>query len=400
MRTYQITLGEQTIGQLLETTTGSVFIHDEQFGKQRRPPILSQSLLDNQGKLLDLAADDDLVAYFANLIPEEGPLRRYLAARQDVSERDDFALLAVLGDNLPGAVKATLTDPPLTQSIDSSAQKAKRDPHWRFSLAGVQMKFSATRSHATWRLESPEHDGEWIVKLPTRDRPGIIEQEYAIMTLAKHCGLNVPDVELVDLTRVSDLDERFLSSGSTAFAIRRFDRTETGRVHQEDFCQIFNRGPRLKYGEDAQISAERVLQVVLELCGSGDAHEWLKRLAFSIAVGNGDAHLKNHALIYPDGVTPRLSPMYDVVCTLAYPQYQQSMALSLAGAYRFRDISRERLQQFASGAGVSQRILHRAFSEMAERLDEAWSPYSEQVSDERTRLILDHRIRNVLPKLV
>ena len=31
-------------------------------------------------------------------------------------------------------------------------------------------------------------------------------------------------------------------------------------------------------------------------------------------MGNTDAHLKNWAVIYPDGVVPRLSPAYEVVC--------------------------------------------------------------------------------------
>ena len=34
-------------------------------------------------------------------------------------------------------------------------------------------------------------------------------------------------------------------------------------------------------------------------------------------MGNVDAHLKNWALIYPDGITPRLAPLYDPVCVTA-----------------------------------------------------------------------------------
>jgi serine/threonine-protein kinase HipA len=34
-------------------------------------------------------------------------------------------------------------------------------------------------------------------------------------------------------------------------------------------------------------------------------------------MGNVDAHLKNWALIYPDGITPKLAPLYDPVCVTA-----------------------------------------------------------------------------------
>ena len=35
-------------------------------------------------------------------------------------------------------------------------------------------------------------------------------------------------------------------------------------------------------------------------------------------MGNVDAHLKNWALVYPDGITPQLAPLYDPVCVTAF----------------------------------------------------------------------------------
>ncbi len=43
-----------------------------------------------------------------------------------------------------------------------------------------------------------------------------------------------------------------------------------------------------------------------------------RRLAFSLLIGNGDAHLKNWSLIYRDRRNPTLSPAYDFVSTAAY----------------------------------------------------------------------------------
>jgi hypothetical protein len=44
--------------------------------------------------------------FFSNLLPE-GPLRTYLAERAAVKAEREFFLLAVLGEDLPGAVTVT-----------------------------------------------------------------------------------------------------------------------------------------------------------------------------------------------------------------------------------------------------------------------------------------------------
>jgi serine/threonine-protein kinase HipA len=399
MRTLPVYLGNALVGRLLERASGSVFIYERDFADRQSRSVLSQSLLDDLGRPLDGLSESEMVPFFANLIPEEGRFRRYLAARQGVNERDDWALLAVLGDNLPGAVyvKEVIEDGTV---VEPASRDATHDPKWRFSLAGIQMKFSANRSDDRWTFASPEHDGQWIVKLPTAELSGIVQQEYLIMNLARECGLDVPQTELVDLTRIPDLAPGFLNAGTTAYAIRRFDRTTDGRIHQEDFCQVLNRPPSQKYGADARVGADRVLEVVKTLCGPDDVLEWLYRLAFTIAVGNGDAHLKNHAIVYPDGVSARLSPLYDVVCTLAYHEYAQELALPLAGVYRFSAISADTLEAFAMQAGVSRRIVHQCFSEMTSRLREAWPDFRDRLDVERTREILSHRIENVMPALV
>ncbi|HKU81588.1 MAG TPA: HipA domain-containing protein [Candidatus Tumulicola sp.] len=400
MRTLFVYLGDALAGRLLERSSGSAFIYEPDFSDRRIRLVLSQSLLDNLGRPLDGLSESEMVPFFANLIPEAGRFRRYVAASQGVNERDDWALLAVLGGNLPGAVY-------VNEAFDGAAVAESPEPHtppdpkWRFSLAGVQMKFSANRSdEGQWTFASPERDGQWIVKLPTTELPDLVAQEYLIMNLARQCGLNVPQTELVDLTSVPDLDPGFLRAGTTGYAIRRFDRTVGGRIHQEDFCQILNRPPSQKYGTESGVGAERVLEVVKVLCGGDDTLEWLNRLAFTIAVGNGDAHLKNHAVVYPDGQNARLSPLYDVVCTLAYREYAQELALPLAGVSRFSEVSADTLGEFAIRAGVSRRIVRQCFSEMTSRLKEAWPRVRDRFEAERTREILAHRIENVMPALV
>jgi serine/threonine-protein kinase HipA len=85
-----------------------------------------------------------LPPFFSNLLPE-GHLRTYLAEQAGVKPAREFFLLAALGADLPGAVTVT----PLV--MDEPAPEVLR-----FSLAGVQLKFSAVME-ASGGLTIPAH---------------------------------------------------------------------------------------------------------------------------------------------------------------------------------------------------------------------------------------------------
>ena len=69
----------------------------------------------------------------------------------------------------------------------------------RFSLAGVQLKFSAIKS-AAGGLTIPAEGvgGSWIVKLPSMTHDGVPENEYSMMSLAAQIGMDVPELQLVE----------------------------------------------------------------------------------------------------------------------------------------------------------------------------------------------------------
>ncbi len=70
-----------------------------------------------------------------------------------------------------------------------------------------------------------------------------------------------------------------------------------------------------------------------------DVRALVERLTFRVLAGNGDAHLKNWALWYPDGRRPRLSPAYDIVSTILYPAH---LADPLARAVHRRRVALRR----------------------------------------------------------
>lgn len=88
-----------------------------------------------------------VMPYFSNLLPE-GPLRTYLPARAGVRPDREFFLLWVLGRDLPGAITVRPADGeawPDDTNTGQQPQQQVKDNALRFSLAGVQLKFSPAR---------------------------------------------------------------------------------------------------------------------------------------------------------------------------------------------------------------------------------------------------------------
>ena len=60
------------------------------------------------------------------------------------------------------------------------------------------------------------------------------------MSLAKACCIEVPDFDLVHRENVEIAPSDWATAEEHAFSIARFDRSDQGRVHMEDFCQAGN----------------------------------------------------------------------------------------------------------------------------------------------------------------
>ncbi|MGC8050145.1 HipA domain-containing protein, partial [Salmonella enterica] len=60
-------------------------------------------------------------------------------------------------------------------------------------------------------------------------------------------GMDVPDIQLLDTASISNLPEGIGELRGQAIAIKRFDRSEEGPVHMEDFAQVFGIFPDNKY---------------------------------------------------------------------------------------------------------------------------------------------------------
>src|SRR5690606_19598471 len=106
--------------------------------------------------------------FFSNLLPE-GVLRDYLARRAGVKVVREYPLLAQLGSDLPGAIRAIpVNAEQIAGDDEDESQASGRARHaLRFSLAGVQLKFSALKNQGRssgLTIPASGAGGDWIVK--------------------------------------------------------------------------------------------------------------------------------------------------------------------------------------------------------------------------------------------
>ena len=99
--------------------------------------------------------------------------------------------------------------------------------------------------------------------------------------------------------------------------------------------------------------------------------EFVRRLVFSVLIGNADMHLKNWSLLYPDRRTPVLSPAYDFVATLPYLP-KDMLALNFGGSRSLDEITRDQMRRFADTARLPASPLWVIAMETAERTVAAW----------------------------
>ena len=312
--------------------------------------------------------------FFSNLLPE-GHLRTYLAERAGVNPEREFFLLQALGKDLPGAVTirpAGADAWPAEAREEAGPGRHRQDKALRFSLAGVQLKLSAiqeTRGGLTIPAEGV--GGSWIVKLPAREFPGVPENEYAMMTLARLIGMDVPALQLVDVDAIRNLPEGLGRLAGPALAIQRFDRAPDGLpVHIEDFAQVFAVYPRDKY---KNASARSIARVLGAEGSDADIVEFVRRLTFSALIGNADMHLKNWSLIYPDRRRAALAPAYDLLSTIPYIP-DDNAALRVSRTRRFDEFTADELSHLAAKALLPERLALDAAHETVALFHQHWHP--------------------------
>jgi len=371
-----VSLGDVRVGLLHRRNEGSVFELDDDYLELANRPVLGQTFEDDPRR--PYRTRQGIPSWFANLLPE-GPLRALIAERAEVDQSRSFFLLRLLGDDLPGAVRVSPLDEtdakPTEQSrVQLSASTPTRLP-LRFSLAGIQLKFSAIRSDRGLTIPAQGMGGDWIVKLPHQTYDGVPENEHLMMELARGSGLTVPETRLVEPQEIEGLPDNISLGGRLALAVRRFDRAAADRrTHIEDFAQVLGLSPRQKY---KATSYDAIARVIAATCGPRDTNEFLRRLVFVVGIGNSDAHAKNWSLIYPDGRNAHLAPAYDIVAVSQFEAadstLNRQLALKLGEARVAEEVKEQTFRRLAQRAGLSEEQTTNTVRDQVQLILAAWA---------------------------
>lgn len=138
----------------------------------------------------------------------------------------------------------------------------------------------------------------WIIKF--RSSADSIESgalEYAVSLLAKRAGIDMPETHLFSSEK-----------GPGWYGIKRFDRTESGKLHMATAAGLLHcnfREPCLDY--------QTLMALTQRLSGARDLLEMLRRAYFNFVIDNRDDHAKNFSFVMNDTGEWRLAPAYDLV---------------------------------------------------------------------------------------
>lgn len=331
------------------------------------------------------ARNQRLHPVLSNLLPE-GSLRELIAQVLKVHVDNEFQILSYLGKDLPGAIEATPMEPQevpgyLLDSVLNTHGKVKavkfdtealrNKGKDKFSLAGVQMKFSMKENDGRYNLSQDNVLGDWIIKTPSTKHKFVPLNEYTAMSLAGLVDVDIPEIKLVELDKLDNLPQINLPDEKQAFAIKRFDRADNQRIHMEDFAQILVKYPHEKY---TSANYENIGKVIYDFSGDGlaDAQQFARRLLVNILLANGDAHLKNWSFLYPDKVTPRLSPAYDIVTTSVYIENEIQYALNLGKTKKWYAVTMAHFQWWADKSGIPWRAIKPHLDDTLSKARDLW----------------------------
>lgn len=375
----EVRLYDEPIGTLTRVEGDrTIFAFNEEYVNDPQRHTLGLRFKDAYGELITefKMRQTKVMPFFSNLLPE-GHMRRYLADMANVNPEREFFLLWVLGQDLAGAITVVPADgedlPPTAQRNLDGDESGERneDSVLRFSLAGVQLKFSAV-NEATGGLTIPAKGvgGSWIVKLPSREYEQVPENEFSMMTMARLVGIDIPAIQLIDVNSITNLPAGIDSLEGKAFAIERFDRLSDGsKVHIEDFAQIFNVYPHNKY---KKASFRDIAEVVGIESSDEDISELIRRLTFNALIGNSDMHLKNWSMMYPDRRNAALAPAYDFVSTTPYIP-DDNAALTVSRTKRFDGFSEDELSHLSARARLPEQMVIESARETVELFRQHWN---------------------------
>lgn len=182
----------------------------------------------------------------------------------------------------------------------------------RISISGVQEKSSLILEKNRLRLTKEGEQGTYILKPIPRDLKKVDQvpaNEHLTMQIAKQVyNLSTAENAMI-----------FFKNGSPAYITKRFDiKDGGGKLGKEDFAALAgkskdNAGNNFKYEYSYEEAALLIQKYVP--AWRVEIEKYFSLVVFNFLFSNGDAHLKNFALLESSRGDYLLSPAYDLINT-------------------------------------------------------------------------------------
>lgn len=195
---------------------------------------------------------------------------------------------------------------------DAPTDKLFEENQQRISISGVQEKFSVLLEKNRLRLIKKGERGTYILKpIPNsgKKRDQMPANEHLTMQIARQVyGIETAENALI-----------FFKNGAPAYITKRFDvQSDGSKKAKEDFASLAGKTPQThgdhyKY-EGNYLELFELMKKYLPAYRV-ETPKLFKLLLFNYLFSNGDAHLKNFAILETPMGDHRLSPAYDLLNT-------------------------------------------------------------------------------------
>jgi len=359
---------------------------------------------------------DPTNAFLWGLLPDNDRTLDHYGRLFGVSPRNPIGLLSRLGADCAGAVQFASPDDVERLTATRSAEHVQ----WlseeevaaelrsvrqtgipgmsarmggQFSLAGSQPKIALLEERGRWGRPSGRTPSTCILKPPTGEFHGFVENEHFCLTVARFLSIGAVSSRVVQF------------GNETAIVVERFDRAKRGRlytrIHQEDVCQALGVMPTRKYENEGGPGIARVMQLLRDASANpqDDILRFLRATALAWVIAATDAHAKNYALLHAAGGALRLAPFYDILSFLPYDGalHDVKLAMRIGSQYLVRRVNRRCWETLAKASGLGTKdvldIVRDVVAQMPTAVESAADAAMDAGLDATVIRTLDTRIR-------
>ena len=331
-------------------------------------------------------------AFFDGLLPE-GFMRKSIAANMHFDENDYLSILYSLGKECLGAIRIDESDEEPESGYEAitamQVEELAAEGTTKSTEIVIKTHLSLTGASGKVGLYYDAKDDRWylpcglapsthIVKQSHIRLDGIVTNEQLSMLTACKCGIDIPESFIINIGKGIDSE--------VLFATKRYDRVidETSpmigklkrpyRIHQEDFAQAMGIESFEKYENDGQNYAEKMFEIIRNHTKRPleDQLRLWDRIVFNYLLGNTDAHIKNHSLLYDahmGGIS--LAPAYDLISTVIYESATKDMSFNIGGIRNLDSIDVERFKSLAARVGIGEKIAMSNYYKVLDRFENA-----------------------------